>query len=217
MPMGLFLPFFYLACFFAALASSCEVVYPSEYVYKSNSVTRFEEGEANCRRYPPNSEDGGIEYTHCDGTQLRLTDSGLGSQQYSSSDYYVWNTVSSIGRLLFIFPTRVNMTTITLHYYSDNVIGLPRLRFFVVPDNFDVWDPLIAGYSLVEIAAVLPDGEPAGRSNVSVNVNFMNAKKILMYKFSSSYILSVSEVEFFTCIINHPYSKCTIIIANIYY
>ena len=216
--MSHFLPFFILACFFAALASAYQVVHPSEYAYKSNSVTRFEEGEANCRRYPRNSGDGGTQYAHCDGTQLKLSDSDLGSEQYSSSDYYVWNTVSSFGRLLFIFPTRVNLTTITLHYYSDSdyARGLPRLRFYAVPDDFDIWDALTGSHSHVEITAVPPDAEPAGLRNISVNVNFVNAMKILMYKFSSSFIFSVSEVEFFTCIINNPYSKCTIIIANIY-
>ena len=184
------------------------MVHPSEYVYKSNSVTRSEEGEANCRMYPPTSEDGGIDYTHCDGTQLRLSDSDFGSEQYNSSDYYVWNTVSSSGRLLFIFPTRVNLTNITLHYYSDNTRSLPRLRFFVVPDDFDVWDAALASFSLVDIAAVPLSGEPAGHRNVSVNFNF-NTKKILMIKFINSYTFAVSEVEFFTqYIINHPYSKC---------
>ena len=149
------------------------------------------------------------DYTHCDGTQLRLTDSDLGSEQYRSSDYYEWTAESSGSQLLFIFPTRVNLTTITLHYYSNNHRGLPRLRFWSVPDDFDVWDALSATYSRVDIAAVTPGGEPAGLWNVSVNVNF-TTKRILMFKFSSSIILAVGEVEFFTqCVINYPYSKCS--------
>ena len=138
------------------------------------------------------------DYTHCDGTQLRLTDSNLGSEQYSNSDYYEWGAGSSGHQVLFIFPTRVNLTNITLHYYSDNTRGLPSLRFYAVSDHFDVWDALTAGYSRVDIAAVPPGEEPAGRRNVSVNVNF-NTKKILMYKFSSSFIFALSEVEFFLC------------------
>ena len=187
------------------------MVHPSEYVYKSNSVTRSEEGEANCRRYPANSEDGGIHYTHCDGTQLKLADSKLGSEQYSNSDYYVWNAGSS-SQLLFIFPTRVNLTTITLHYYSDNARSLPRMRFWSVPDDFEIWYGLTASYSRVDIAAVPPDGESAGLRNVSVNFS-TSLRKILMYKLSNSYALAVSEVEFFTCITNHSYSKC---LNNIY-
>ena len=77
------------------------------------------------------------DYFHCGGTQLKLTDSDIGSKQYSSSDYYVW-PAETMSQLLFIFPTRVNLTTITLHYYRDSVRGCPRLRFYAVPDDFDV-------------------------------------------------------------------------------
>ena len=186
-------------------------MYPSEYAYERNSVFGSERSSANCRPYASGLAINVFteQYTHCDGTQLRLKDSDLGSEQYSNSDYYVWNAGSSATKLLFTFPTRVNLTTITLHYYSDTIRGLPRLRFFAVSYyDFEVWDALIASYSHVDIAEVPPDGEPAGRRNVSVNVNF-STKRILMYKFSSSFIFAVSEVEFFTqCIINHPYSKC---------
>ena len=182
-------------------------MYPSEYAYKRNSVLGSERSSAYCRPYASGLDDMAKsfteDYTHCDGTQLRLTDSDLGSEQYSSSDYYVWNAGSSGHQLLFIFPTRVNLTTITLHYYSDNTRGLPRMRFFAVPDHFNVWDPPTVSYSRVDIAAVPLSGEPADLRNVSVNVNFVNTKKILMYKFSSSYIFAVNEVEFFTC------SKCS--------
>ena len=170
-----------------------------------------ERGSANCRPYASGLDDRGSltqNYTHCDGTQLRLTDTDLGSEQYSNSDYYVWNAGSSDHQLLFIFPTRVNLTTITLHYYSDNTRGLPRLRFFAVSDDFNIWDAALASYRHLDIAAVPPGEEPAGRRNVSVNVNF-TTKKILMVRFSSSYTFAVSEVEFFTCIINHPCSKCS--------
>ena len=138
-----------------------------------------------------------------------------GSQQYSSSDYYVWNARSGGSQLLFIFPTRVNLTTITLHYYSDNGRGLPRLIFLAAPDDFEVWNALYPGYNHVDIAAVPPGGEPAGLWNVGVNLDFMNVKKILMYKYSSSFVFALSEVEFFTCNVNRKYTIITF--ANIYY
>ena len=136
-------------------------------------------------------------YTHCDGNQGKLNDSDLGQEQYHPSDYYVWNDERD-WQLLFIFPTRVSLTTITLHYYSDSVRGRPRLRFHAVPDDFDVWDALIIGNPQADVASVPPGGEPADRRSVSINVNFKN-KKVLMYKFHSSFQLAVSEVEFFTC------------------
>ena len=176
-------------------------MYPSEYAYHEDSVYRYERSSANCRNYQnlvpvARSED----YTHCDGTPLRLTDSDIGSEQYTTSDYYVWNDGSWNRQLLFIFPTRVNLTTITLHYYTDNVRGLPRLRFYVVPDDFDIWDVPTSSYSYVEVAAVQPDEEPAGHRNVSVSFN-VNTMKVLIQKFHSTYSFAVSEVEFFnhTC------------------
>ena len=201
----------YILLFSAAFANNSFQVYPSEYAYKSNSVLRSERSSANCRPYASGLDDKfnvfTEHYIHCDGTQLRLTDSDLGSEQYSSSDYYVWYAGTS-SQLLFIFPTRVNLTTITLHYYSDNTRGRPGLRFFAVPDDFEVWEALSGSYGRVDIAAVPPGEEPAGRRNVSVNVNFIT-KRILMYRYSGT-SFALSEVEVFSCvmtlIINHPYS-----------
>ena len=189
----------------AALAASCQM-YPSEYAYPINSVTRPTGAGANCMTYPSGlrTNVGTEKYIHCDGGQLTLADSDLGSEQYRSSDYYVWNEGTSNRQLLFIFPTMVNLVTITLHYYhdSDSIEGrshsLPRLKFYAVPETFYVWNALLASYRYVEVAAVPPGGEPAGHRNVSINVNF-NTKKVLMQKFSSSFLFAVSEVEFFTC------------------
>ena len=176
-------------------------VYPSEYAYHKDSVNRAEAASANCRNYPcglnirrPGSED----HIYCDGTQLRLTDSDLGQEQYSSSYYYVWSAGTEPIQLLFIFPTRVNLTTITLHYYSDSQRGLPRLRFYAAPDDFDVWDAPPGDSRYVDIVKV-PQGEgSAGCRSVSISFNF-TTRKILMVKFGSTYKLAVSEVEFFTC------------------
>ena len=137
------------------------------------------------------------DYTHCDGSQLILTDSDLGQEQYSSSDYYVWSAESDGQLLLFIFPTRVSLTTITLHYYSDSVQGLPRLIFYAVPDDLDIWDAPTTGTPHVDVTGV-----PAGSKNVSINVNY-NTKKVLMFKYSSIFQFAVSEVEFFECISKH--------------
>ena len=176
-------------------------MYPSEYAYRHDSVTSSESGSAKCRRYPPGNFQGSIHtdnYIHCDGTQLRLADSNLGQDQYSSSIYYVWSAGWDGQQLLFIFPTRVSLTTITLHYYSDIVRGLPRLRFYAVPNAFDIWDALGTGTPHVDVATVPPGGEPAGRRNISISVNF-NTKRVLMYKYSSSYVFAMSEAEFFMC------------------
>ena len=173
-------------------------MYPSEYAFRDDSVNRAESASANCMRYQSGLEAPPAVYTnqyiHCDG---KLTDSDLGQEQYQYIDYYRWSPGND-GQLLFIFPTRVSLTTIILHYYSDSIRGLPRLRFYAVPDDFDVWDTPGIGTPQVEVAALLPSTEAAGHKNVKSNVNF-NTKKVLMYKFNSMHILAISEVEFFMC------------------
>ena len=183
--------------FLTAVAASCQV-YPSEYAYHHYSVNRAESGSANCIRYKDGLKIGTntSKYIHCNGNQLKLTDSNLGQEQYSSSASYWWSAGRD-AQLLFIFPTRVSLTTIALHYYSDSVRGLPRLSFYAVPDDFDVWDMLGTGNRHENVAAVAPGGEPAGRRNDSINVNF-NTEKVLMYKYSSKFQFAVSEVQFFT-------------------
>ena len=180
---------------YVAHATSCQV-YPSEYAFQDESISRMESTSANCRSYPagPASQE---HYIHCDGTQLLLADSNLGQEKYMGSEYYWWIT-GNAAQLLFIFPKRVSLTIITLHYYSDNTRGLPRLRFYAVPDNFNVWNATTTSYPRVDVTSVPQGGEPAGRRNVSINVNF-NTKKVLMYKFSSMFKFVVSEVEFFKC------------------
>ena len=180
---------------------ACQVS-PTEYAYHSSSVAKVERIRANCRNYPTNLHIGAgmaSQYIHCDGTQLRLSDSDLGPEQYDSNAHYVWPRGTRLSQLLFIFSTTVTMTTITPHYYSDSNHGLPRLRFYAVPDDFDIWNAPLASYRSAEVAEVAPGGESAGRRNVSINVNF-NTKKVLMYMSSLSlFQFAVSEVEFFTC------------------
>ena len=140
----------------------------------------------------------GIKYIHCDGVTPKLSDSGRGSNaKYTATSYYEWNS-GSAKQMLFIFPLTVSLTTITLHYYSDRVRGLPRLIFYAVPDDFNVWDALTTNYPNKEVASVSPGGDPEGTRSVSINVNF-SKKRILMYKFSSNFKFAVSEVEFFMC------------------
>ena len=138
-----------------------------------------------------------MDYIRCNGTQLKLADSNLGSEQFSSSSHYQWSA-GSYGQLLFIFPTRVSLTTITLHYYSDSVRGLPRLTFYAVPDDFEIWDVPTTTYPKEGVAAVLPGGEPADRRSVNITVN-LYTKKVLMYKYTGTFPFAVSEVDFFTC------------------
>ena len=80
----------FITATYTALATSCQV-YPSEYAFKEDSVGEYESPSANCRLYPDHLQAGVYteQYTHCDGTQLKLTDSDLGQEHYHVTDYYV--------------------------------------------------------------------------------------------------------------------------------
>ena len=177
-------------------------MHPSEYAYNDESVVRYENQSANCRRYPVSSQGANIytgNYIHCNGTHLKLTDSDLGNAQHTGvgSSYYSWSKKTT-EQLLFIFSEKVTLTTITLHYYSTSGFGLPVVRFFAVPNHFDIWDATSLSLSYVQIAAVPPDGQPNGPTNVSINFNF-HTGRVLLSKLKSEFIFAVSEVEFFTC------------------
>ena len=177
---------------------SCQVNLVSEYAYHEESVTRAEVARAMCRNYPQDGQLHGFHpenYIHCDGTQLRLMDCDIGSEQYSESEYYVWPPGIKSTQLLFIFPTRVNVTTITLYYYSDS---LPGLKFYAVPDDFEIWQALTFSYRYVEIAAQPTVGEPAVHKNISIHFNF-KTKKVVLQKLASLYKFAASELEFYTC------------------
>ena len=73
----------------------------------------------------------------------------------------------------------------TLYYYSgyyqgSHKAGLPRLRFFVVPDDFDVRDAFAYSlFSVVVSAVSLNEERPAGLMSVNINFN-SSTKKVLM-------------------------------------
>ena len=183
----------------SASTTNCQIL-PSEYAYHPNTLYHSEHTSANCRNYSPGEAESGIHpehYIHCDGTQLKLADSDFGSDQYTASDYYQWNA-GTRSQLLFILPTRVNLTNITLHYYSGSGRGLPRLRFYAVPDDFDIWDASSNSYRYKEVAAMTANGKPTGIIKINFGVDFKTTTmKVLLYKFTSSYSFALSEVEFF--------------------
>ena len=107
-------------CYFTCLlATSCQV-YPSEYAYRDDSITRYESASANCRRYPiiPGLPTGihSKDYIHCDGTQLKLADSDLGSERpFSSSSHYQWSDGSG-EQLLWSHIPHIQLEVLDYHH-----------------------------------------------------------------------------------------------------
>ena len=182
------------------LATSCGKVYPSEYAYLQDSVYASERSGANCRNYPSGLEPSirSEDYIHCDGIPLRLADSDYGSEPYNvnSTEYYVWDAETRYRRFLLIFPTRVDMALITLHYYSDSMRGVPHLIIYPIaePDHFYVWDSLTIN-DVHLLLGLAPPGSQPGHRNVSFDSLGINTTKILIIIEAGNFALS--EVELY--------------------
>ena len=169
----------------------------SEYAFDDNSVTRTERASANCRTYPTGNLLGGIHpenYIHCDATQLIPT-----LNKSSTSPLTVmYGILGVVNNCCSYSPQESPWLPSHCTTYSDSVRGLPRLRFFAVPDDFNVWDAPRTSYPRVDIPSVPSSGEPAGHRSNGINVNF-NTKKVMMFKYSSNFNLAVNEVQIFNC------------------
>ena len=118
--------------------------------------------------------------------------------KYTATSYYEWNA-GSYAQLLFIFPTKFSLTTITLHYYSDSDRPLPTLIFYAVGDNFNVWDGLTGEPRVATIDSIPLGEEPAGGRNITIKAQSkFNTMKVVMSKIRSDFQFAASEVEFFT-------------------
>lgn len=78
--------------------------------------------------------------------------------------------------------------------------GHSKIRFYAVPDDFDIQDSLETDrYPKTFIDEALPGSEETGLRNVSRDVRF-NTTRVLMTKSESkNYKFVMSEIEFFSC------------------
>ena len=100
------------------------------------TVTRAESASAKCRSYSviPGLPAGihSMDYIHCDGTQLKLADTNLGSQRpFHSSNHYQWTEVD-----LFSQRVKVNhsdyINYMHINYESCDFIKVQSLKMSVL-------------------------------------------------------------------------------------
>ena len=141
----------------------------------------------------------GTEYVHCQHP-TRITDSEKSQPIFTQDTYnsvYIWPSKSD--QVLFTFSSWKVIDSITIHYFSneDNQ-GFPKIRFFAVPEDFEVSDTPDSSNPTRVIDSVSPGNENTGLRNKTRNVPF-NTTKILMTKgYTKNYQFYVSEIEFFT-------------------
>ena len=160
---------------------------------------------AQCKPYDPNVN---IHYL-CDGSPLRLTDSQLGPEYYSSTydhNYYIMKRTrgtATYNTFLFILSEPTRLAKIRLHYYSDIHRGriLPIIYFYATRDDQPVYDTLNAYERLGVLGS--PFSETVnGRTNVTISISSSSLayRKVLMHIhfIPNEKYFYLSEVEFFT-------------------
>ena len=175
---------------------ACQQFLPSQYAYETLAVENSGNEGADCNI----TMSDGTRYTHCIHPG-RLTDNDLGPLQFqgrNSTTYYYWRQEET--QILFTFPSSIILTLIRFYYYIDtrNNIGRPKIRIFLVNENFRVSDSTMDGIQSITVDASSPE-ELDGRGNITTNLSLLHSsttKVLLIVGMHKRFRLALSEVEF---------------------
>ena len=175
---------------------ACQKFLPSQYAYETLLVESSGNEGANCN----NTMIDGTQYTHCIHPG-RLTDNDLGPLQFQGSNstaYYHWRQEET--QILFTFPSSIILTSMRFFYYIDtrNNIGRPKIRIFLVNENFRVSDTTMDGIESITVDDSSQE-ESDGRGNITTNLSLLQSsttKVLLIVGMHKHFRLALSEVEF---------------------
>ncbi len=166
-----------------------------------NEVLGLKSGDSQCTPLGSLAVDtaSDSQYVSCEGlTRITNADKSLPSfTQDSLNSVYIWP--SQEDKVLFTFSEQKQIDSLAIHYYSnfDNQ-GLPKLRFYAVPEDFEVQDEVKSSYPMSIIDEVRPRREQEGLRNKSRTVAFQTSKILMTKSDTKNYQFYLSEVEFFT-------------------
>jgi len=176
------------------------VIRPSGYSYRSSEVMNPNSSDTdNC----VNTLIESTRYQVCNG-DARLVDRDFGPQSFNSNDmrpYYLWGRDG--GRMLFVFPIPVTITSFKLHFYLDRMsdIARPKLKLVKVSDSYQVNDSLPPHDTPTTVERL--DDASLGNAlyNETVQVTDFGApsNQVVLFVFSSKlYSLAITEMTFCT-------------------
>ena len=196
--------------YYACLCADYRKVTIANYAYHNSKVNISEYPASQCVRY--DNHDPLLQlYSVCTGSPLRLTDSQLGPDHYSSThsnDYYIFkgntNAINVYQNFLFTLSEPTRLAKIRLHYYSDIHQGkiLPMIYFYATRHNQQVYDTLDAYYERLGVVGSPFSETINGHSNVTISVSSSSLaySKVLMHIsfIPNEKFFYLSEVEFFS-------------------
>ena len=155
--------------------------------------------------------------THCNDTVYFhcYSPTKLSDNQYLNITFrgwvYQWRYSPSDVPVLFVFPTNFSLNNIKLTFESgpldDNtLLGLPMLKFYHVPNDFDIWNysnlsqlkQLTGVVQLGERQYMLRTSYGVSQFTLSFTPDNISTKKLLMVItfIEKEFDFSISEIEF---------------------
>lgn len=130
------------------------------------------------------------EYLSC--ASSTLTDNELGPSNFSdanSGEYYTWE---SKAQMLFTFSRNITLTNIRIYYYFG--FGRPKVRFYIVEEDFEAGDPVNAG----RVSTTFDIDQQHTQRQTSVrSLTSMTAKVLMAILSEKNDVVVLSEVVFY--------------------
>lgn len=165
-------------------------ILPDRYVYQNGSFSPPPATPSTCEVLM----NAGVQYLSCAASIL--TNSGIGPSNFSDAsngDYYTWD---SPAQMLFTFSRNITLKNITIYYYFGN--GRPKVRFYIVEENFQAWDTVdSAGGISTTFDIVVDDQEHAHRQTSVRSLNGMTTKILMAILSEKNDVVVLSEVIFY--------------------
>lgn len=167
-------------------------MYPANYTFVGNEVL-------NCDSIITSACTTDTTYTTCPHPST-LTDSDIGSETEVDRDYFEWDSKTAF-EILFTFSSEVSLTSITLSYFyglgKGTIYGLPDLRFFALPDDYEFGSNLTSGSILLHVGSITKF-LPGSRTTENFKIpRPMTTKKLVLERNSQGYRCAFSEIKFF--------------------
>ena len=179
-----------------AQSDTCNSVHPVSYSYLDGSFTSLESTAAAHCATPITRDE--LVYLTC--TSSALTDGDPGPANFTGTDseeYYIWDNSKVSQQMLFTFARNFSLTAIRINYYYFRN-GKPKLRFYLVEDDFQVWDSTTADHTSTTFDNMRLEENSTERRIDTNTVHGIVSKILLVSVFDKRYRTVLSEVTFCT-------------------
>lgn len=145
--------------------------------------------------------------TYISCTSSLLSDNSLGPANFNESmnkGYYIWNNSGQRQVMLFTFSQNITLTNIEIVYYYYGR-GRPKLRFYLVEDNFQVWDAINNNRISITLDNDVLGENNTGRQTSTKRLNGITSKIAMEIVNDKKFRSVQSELTFCTngkCLIN---------------